>query len=260
MPYLRYYTNDRFPLDQKTGGPFVAYPGVPYLAARFQSAASTLAGPGLGYSSDPALARIHRPRPCGCTTRTRAHRGLRGLGDQAYLVSGSQLQYNVTWASGLHFTSASGIAAQIKPVLSSQWGIEIDNEIDSASSLMNQPLGFTLQVHTTRDYGTAADVKSIIDGALVNAGRQAVSSNISLISTPQVDAATQSAIIQTANALQDAQAAGDSAQVALLTAQLAALKGGSIASQPFDLGTFLSNYWPWLVAGGAAAFILPRVL
>lgn len=255
--YLRYYAGDRFPLDQNTGGPYTAYPGTPQMARRFWSRASTQAG--LSYSSDPALARIHQPRPCRCTTRRRAIGGLRGLGDQAYLPAGSQLAYNVTWASGLHFTAASGIAAQIKPALSSQWGIEIDSEADNPSSFMNQPQGFSLRVHTTRDYGAANDVKSIIDGALINSGRQPSSSSISVFSSPQVDAATQTAIESVAQQISERQAAGDTAAVALLTQQLAVLRGAG-AAPPADFGTFLSNNWPWLVAGGAAAIILPRVL
>jgi len=247
--YLRYYAGNRFPLDQGAGGPFVSYPGTPALAT---------GGPFPVGAWHAVPLQHHRPcSPCG---RRRSLSGMRGLGDiQSFLAAGTSLAYNVTWGTGLHFTSASAIAAKIKPILSSRWGIEIDSEADNPSSLMNQPQGFALRVHTTRDYGTANDVKTIIDGEIVAAGRNPASSGISVVSTPTVDAATQSAIENVARQISDAQAAGDTATVAALSAQMAALKG-NIANPPFDLTTFLSNNWPWLVAGGAAALILPRVL
>jgi hypothetical protein len=94
--------------------------------------------------------------------------------------SGSVLTYSVQWASSLlNVASPSQILATIKPILSQQWGIEIDNS-SIPSTIVGQALGFTITIHTTRTYGQAQDIKAIIDGAIGNAGRQVIASQIAL--------------------------------------------------------------------------------
>lgn len=96
------------------------------------------------------------------------------------LKSGSVLTYSVQWASSLlNVANPSQIMATIKPILSQQWGIEIDSS-SIPSTILGQALGFTITVHTTRDYGQAQDIKAIIDGAIGNAGRQVTASQILL--------------------------------------------------------------------------------
>lgn len=97
-----------------------------------------------------------------------------------FLKSGSVLTYSVQWASSLlNVANPSQILATIKPILSQQWGIEIDSS-SIPSTVVGQALGFTITVHTTRDYGQAQDIKAIIDGAIANAGRQVTASQILL--------------------------------------------------------------------------------
>jgi hypothetical protein len=97
-----------------------------------------------------------------------------------FLNSGSVLTYSVQWASSLlNVANPSQILATIKPILSQQWGIEIDSS-SIPSTIVGQALGFTITVHTTKPYGKAEDIKAIIDGAIGNAGRQVTASQIVL--------------------------------------------------------------------------------
>jgi hypothetical protein len=102
------------------------------------------------------------------------------------LRAGSQLSYTATWGNNFFsWNDPNGIQSKIQPVLSAQWGIEIDNQFHTTSDIINLSgqSGFTLQVHTTRDYGSVGDIKSIIDGALYNAGVSLKSSTIALTVT-----------------------------------------------------------------------------
>jgi len=95
-----------------------------------------------------------------------------------FLAAGTRLTYIAQWAGGAVIDSPATIASKIKPILSSTWGIEIDGESDGAGFFYTSSPGFTLQVHTTRDYGQASDIQHIIDGVVTNAGRSVVASQI----------------------------------------------------------------------------------
>jgi len=102
------------------------------------------------------------------------------------LRGGSQLSYTATWGNDFSsWNDPNAIQSSIQSVLAMQWGIVIDNQFHTTSDIINfsGQSGFTLQVHTTRDYGSAGDVKSIIDGALYNLGVSLKSSTISLTVT-----------------------------------------------------------------------------
>lgn len=107
------------------------------------------------------------------------------------LRAGSQLSYTATWGRGSSFANPNwndpnGIQSAIQSVLANQWGIIIDNQFHTTSDILpnfSGVSGFTLQVHTNRDYGTAGDVKGIIDGALSNLGLPLQSSTIALTVT-----------------------------------------------------------------------------
>ena len=109
------------------------------------------------------------------------------------LRAGSQLSYTATWGrstatvfkSGSFWNDPNGVQSAIQNVLSQQWGIVIDSQFHTSNDLINTTgqSGFTLQVHTTRDYGTAGDVKGIIDGAIYNLGLSLQYSAISLTVT-----------------------------------------------------------------------------
>lgn len=95
------------------------------------------------------------------------------LGDStSYLPSGSTLSYTVTWPNFPTIgRSGTAVSQAVAPTLSSQWGITVLSENDN-NSLFSSSGGMNLQVQTTRDYGTATDVKSILDsvvGAAVGA-------------------------------------------------------------------------------------------
>jgi hypothetical protein len=106
-----------------------------------------------------------------------------------FLRAGSQLSYTATWgntaATQPGWNDPNGIQSAIQAVLSAKWGVVIDSQFHTTNDLINTTgqSGFTLQVHTTRDYGAAGDVKSIIDGALYNLGLPLKSSTISLTVT-----------------------------------------------------------------------------
>lgn len=89
------------------------------------------------------------------------------LGDSSFLPSGSQLSYTATWPAS-SIVSLIGNPRQVSDAiqnqLKAQFGINILSEYDNASFFTNT--GFTLTVQTTRDYGTAADIKSILDSVV----------------------------------------------------------------------------------------------
>jgi hypothetical protein len=109
------------------------------------------------------------------------------------LRAGSQLSYTATWGNTFpSWNDPNTIQSRIQTVLAQQWGIVIDNQFHTTSDVINfsGQSGFTLQVHTNRDYGNAGDVKSIIDGALYSAGVSLKSSTIALTVTGQTPLVT----------------------------------------------------------------------
>lgn len=104
--------------------------------------------------------------------RRRAMGRLGRLGDStaSYLPSGSILSYTATWPAS--FGDPMNITNAIQSTLTQQWGITINSESDNTSFFSVTSSGFTLNVQTQRDYGSAGDVKSILDsvvGAAVGA-------------------------------------------------------------------------------------------
>lgn len=241
--YLRYYTRDKFPIDQGTTGPYTAFPGTP----------------GLGFSSDRSLSRIHQGRKCGCPTAGRAgspvrrrHHALMGLGD-AGLPSGSQLVYSATWTSAFMGASSASVGAFLAPQLAAQ-GIQVDKETDIG--IFTSGNGFTLNLHTTADRNSPADVKSVIDG-LIYQGIKVMP--VSSISSPTLAApittlpsgVSTSAVAQYTQNYNDALAAGDQSSAAYWASLMQ-----QAVSPAFNLTTFLTTNWPWFVAGGAGLFLM----
>lgn len=195
-----------------------------------------------------------------CTTRRRSLplgrlRGQgRGLGqNESFLAAGTALSYNVTYAGT--FSRPSDIVNAVKPVLASQWGILVDSEFDQAGFFTSD--GFTIQVHTNRDYGQAADVKSIIDGELQNIGVTIQGSNISIIKSA-APASTGIAVgpggvpltplAQAQQNYANAVASNDAAGAAQWAAVIQQLQSSSSS----NLTDFLSGNAGWLAAGVGA--------
>lgn len=209
-----------------------------------------------------------------------------GLGDDTnFLPAGSQLTYAANWTAGFFYnTTGSNLAASIAAVLNSQWGIVIDGEKDTTGFFTNSP-GFTLTLHTTKDYGTANDVKSILDGVLYQTGGQSiVSSSISVVALAKPGAAaaggaTSGAVAGTTAAIsaqyQQAIAVGDTATANSLAQAYPDIVG---VSSPFTTSSlfntassaaaaltsnplgWLEQNWQWVALGAAGIFILPRFL
>jgi hypothetical protein len=238
--YLRYYTGDRFPLDQNTGGPYSAYPGNPGLATR---------GPF-------PVAQVRKP--C-CRRRCTTQRTLMGLGDTtAGLPSGSQLVYSATWDAGKILQDYSSVVSDLGPRLTAQ-GIVIDGS--TGIPWYQSGYGVTLKIHTTIDFNSAADVKSIVDHwiqQLESGGMPRSSITTSSLAAPITtlpSGATSTGLQQMSQNYADAVAAGDSASAAYWQSQIQAATGA-----PAQGSDFLSKNWPWLVAGGAAALVAAKVL
>jgi hypothetical protein len=166
----------------------------------------------------------------------------------AGVPAGTELLYNVTWAAKtLTSQTPQDIAAAVASALSSKWGIKVVSSNASANFFANQPQ-FSMYVATTTDYGQPNDVKSIIDGEVYNAGRQVVSSSISIVAqSPNVQAATTQTLLQQ---LALAQAKGDT-----VTAQAILKTLASLGVQPSTTGTmeqWLMTNAKWLAIGAAA--------
>jgi hypothetical protein len=193
-----------------------------------------------------------------------------GLGDDTNLLpGGSKLSYTASW--GNSFTSwndPNGIQSSIQGVLANQWGIVIDSQFHTSNDTINWSgkSGFTLQVHTTRDYGAPADVKSIIDGALYNLGVTGLASQISVTSAG-VSSSPSGALLAPSDAAsaallaqyQAAVAAGDIQGSAQLLKLYQASTGAAVSIVTDPL-TWLGNNWQWVAIGASAFFIVPRLL
>ena len=162
-----------------------------------------------------------------------------------FLKAGSQLTYTATWGrfsigpnAGI-WNNPNWIQSQVQSVLSQQWGIVIDSQFHTSNDLINTSgeSGFTLQVHTTRDYGTAADVKGIIDGALYQLGVALKSSVISLYVTGVTPVATGAAPGATSSS-----------------------SATAFRQTPVDWGTWLQQNVGTLVLGLAAVVVLPKLI
>lgn len=211
-----------------------------------------------------------------------------GMGDDTnFLPAGSQLTYAANWTAGFFYnTTGANLAASIAGALSAQWGIIIDAEKDTTGFFTNSP-GFTLTIHTTKDYGTANDVKSILDGVIYQTGGQSlVSSSISVVSLAVPGAAasagaTSGAVAGTTAAIaaqyQQAIAVGDTATAQSLAQAYPDIVG--VSSSPFITSSlfnsaatsaaaaltsnplgWLQQNWQWVAIGAAGLFILPRFI
>jgi len=149
---------------------------------------------------------------------------------QNILSAGSRLIYKVTFLAPDYrvFTgeSAAQLAAQISAALQRKLGIRLVSQNFGDPSASSQSRRATFQVVTTVDYGQADDVRSIIDGELYASGRRVVNSTINVMSP----------------------GAGD----------VAITPPGP--PQPFDLGQFFSDNWPWMLAIGGGLYAAKELL
>lgn len=165
-----------------------------------------------------------------------------GSAQPNFLPAGSRLTYDVTWSPVFGAVdSMQDIASKVAQVLSSKWGIVSDSVQVHPTTLslgITSTPGFTMHVHTVRDYGTVADVKSILDGEVYNAGRSIVASTIGVdqLANPNVQVAQQQAA-----------AIGSSGVPSPQTS------AASIASD------WLTVYWPYLALGAGALVLLPML-
>lgn len=206
--------------------------------------------------------------PCHCKGRRRPRRGLRGLGDSsAGLPAGSTLVYNATWpnsliskistlntAGGSGFTE-SAVAAGL-PAL----GIIVDSS-NTTGSLTTGTSGFTLNIHTSIDFGQAADVQSIIDhqvylalgempqSAITTTGLAAPIPN-SGVNAPGTNATAAAQDLANYNA---ALAAGDATSAAIWLQQYQVDSGTAPATNATL--SWIENNPAW-VAGGILALVL----
>jgi len=91
--------------------------------------------------------------------------------------SGTIFTYTVQWATSLlNLSGPSQILAAVNSILQ-QHNINIVNS-SIPSTIVGQATGFTIVIQTTIAFAQVADVKSICDGAVAQAGRQVVSSSL----------------------------------------------------------------------------------
>lgn len=131
-----------------------------------------------------------------------ARRKFMGDGSQVnpgYLPAGSQLVYNVTWASSLtNFSNPSDIAAAVNANVSANSGIQVSgSQVAStfwSTAGVTQATGLSFTITLMQDYTSAAMVQSVMDSAVAGAGRPVASSNIKVVSIPSapVNPATMS--------------------------------------------------------------------
>jgi len=116
-----------------------------------------------------------------------------------------------------------------------------------------------MQVHTTRDYGDAASVKSIIDGEVFAAGRTVTASTIAVTQTSAQQQLSSTNLTTAMQNLADAQARGDTQAAAQWAAIVQELQtpGGAPASSPTN---WFSSNWPWLAAGVVGVFVVREVI
>jgi hypothetical protein len=199
-------------------------------------------------------------RPCtGCGHRRRARRGLGALGDStAGLPSGTQLSYSAFWQGGVFGASSASVHSYLAQTLPA-YGIMVDSGSDLG--WLTPGNGFTLQIHTTADRNAASDVKSVIDGLIYQGIKVMPQSTITTQAlgnvAPPVGGSTTPGGDQQAQWLQlynAAVAAGDSTTAAYY---LQLIQGG--ASQPFNIGAFLTNNWGWLAAAAGGLFLVKEM-
>jgi hypothetical protein len=213
--------------------------------------------------------RLHGFRGIGCPCQKK----LGQLGQTAGVPAGTVLAYTGTWKdSKLQVNNPDAVQAQIQSNLAQQYGIVIDNQVHSQSDYINfsGTQSMTLQVHTTSDYGAAADIQSVIDGAIyavtnkqVSQGMpastirivQAVSPAASVSLTAQLPASTSAALAAAQAGLSDAIARGDTVSAAQFQQQIANIQG--TRGDPLS---WITNNWPWLVGGGIALVAAKELL
>jgi hypothetical protein len=165
-----------------------------------------------------------RRRPSMSYYSRRFGRGLNGLGaDTDPASAGTSLTYSATWNMGTLLQDYMTVVNSIRQNLASQ-GIVIDGQ--SGRSWYQSGYGVNLTVHTTQDFGSAGDVRSIIDHWIYQAsgGGQMPQSSIATTALAQPQAVP---------------APGTPA--------------GSLPPAPPppapDLATWVSNNWPMLALG-----------
>jgi hypothetical protein len=249
MPRLAYY-GQQWPFPQgAAAGPYPMFAGP--LRGQARQGSCIMVG--------RRLVRLAPQKKLRCACR---RRGLRGLGDTtAGLPAGSSLVYSATWAQGVLLEDYTSVVADISSNLSSQ-GIVIDNS--SGKAWYQSGYGLTLSIHTTIDFNSANDVKSIIDHwiqAKASGGmpQSSITSAALAQQIPSSPAGTPVGTNNTACATdltnyQAAQAAGDTVSAQMWMNQYQADCGGGASST--SVTTWLSNNWPWVAAGLGAALLL----
>lgn len=216
-----------------------------------------------------AMYQLNRRSPAnlGCDTckyRPADHPALRGVGQlralgEDYLPAGTVLSYTAQWGNNfLSWNDPNKIQSRIQDVLSNQWGIVIEQQFHTSSDVINfsGKSGFTLLVHTTRDYGSSGDIKSVIDGELYRAGVTGFTSTIAVTkqpTTPTASVTLQQAQLNLADAIQR----GDQPAIEQWTAVVKQL-GGSGGSQSFT--DFLSSNALWIALGIGGVILAKEVL
>jgi hypothetical protein len=264
---LSYYV-DEFPLPQgASAGPYRSFVGTPIAqlgAARHAHVPCVIMhSPNL-----PSRQRHGMPSnvvpPKRHSRRARRLHGLGYLGQSSDLPSGSSLVYSCTWTeTGLIGPSSSSVIANITPLLAAQ-NIAVDSSTPiGALSFGN---GFTMSVHTTADFGQAADVKSIIDGLVYqmiasSTGKMPQSSITTAAlamaqpATPTVASASPDQLNQYAENYNAAIAAGDSSSAAYWLSLINASSGNPST----DALTWIENNPLWAAGGILALALLWRM-
>lgn len=157
--------------------------------------------------------------------------GLRGLGQStAGLPAGSRLTYSASFL--VHFTNLTGtrdslatIVQQLTSALGS-FGVLVTGQTLGPEPITSDQRQIALIVTTQSDRNSQNDVKSIIDGLLVNMGQENINSSIGVI------------------------AVGSAAP-------------GTPPPPPppsTDFGQWMSDNWPWVVAAGLGLVVVSEVL
>ena len=271
---LGYYTN-RFPFPQgASAGPYGRF-APPALRSRV---ACVMVTPPASLPAMPNHAsRRHKHGACGCHAKgickchpaggrrgysranSKPRTNLNGMGaDAAGLPAGSTLVYSVTWNEPAYIgPTSSSVSANVKNLATSQAIV-----IDSISTIgaLAAGNGFTASLHTTSDFGQAADVQSILDhlvytlvGQYTGGMPQSTITTAALAQaqTAASAGASASTISQYAQNYNDAVAAGDTAGASYWQSLIA----GAVPATQSSLLTWAQNN-PLYVAGGILGLAL----
>jgi len=176
-------------------------------------------------------------------------RGLRGMGQNTPgLPAGSQLLYVATWnlnpITQPQAINTTGILSDISSVLNNTWGIKVRGSGQTGVTAgIGGKASLSLTVTTGTDYSGPSDVQQIIDGV--------ISDDIGIMPMSQIGILNMAALTSTS----PPPPAG-----AQMTIDPTTGLPVYSAAPSFDIRTFLTTNWPWLVGGGVALLLLKDVL